>query len=498
MMYYDHLMALTTTTVTGEILAPVTNEPAVGTVTFKILMELRDTVDNIVYSPQTFVATLDVLGQFSIVLPFTDSPDITPTGWQYWVYVSTDVWKELFYIELPTALGDPVDFADLIPLSSGDGSDCTPDGTACAPISIIADIAALQAEVDALELVVDGILVDVAALEITVAANSAAITVLQGQITVVQGQITVIQGQITTLQGQVATNTTDIATLQGQVATIQGQITVIQGQITTLQGQVATNTTDIATNAANIALKVAKAGDTMTGDLIISNAYLRQQRTVAAGAAIPSTLIEVDFTTVPLITDPDILRVSINGSPGNITGWLNEVGHYRAEQRTNYLFDHNITLIASFAAGTGRMIRFERRDAANVRQITGGFTQDALLETQLYPFTTITNIDPGATGKYSAVVAGGIATISVRREFNDICRLQGRIAVTAAGTVAGDVIMVIPAAFIPTKSRWMSVTSSGGAAIPCEIINGSGNVVARRTQAGAANLGFDDFTYMTS
>jgi hypothetical protein len=243
---------------------------------------------------------------------------------------------------------------------------------------------------------------------------------------------------------------------------------------------------------------VEKTGDTMTGDLIISNAYLRQNRTVAAGAAIPSPLLQIDFTTIPLITDPNIWQVSVNGSAANLSGWINEVGHYRAEQRTNYLFDHNITLIASFAVGTGRLIRFERRDGANVRQITGGIDQDGRLETSLYAFTTITNIDPGATGKYTAVVAGGIPTISVRREFNDICRLQGRIAVTAAGTVSGDVIMVIPAGFIPNKNRWMSVTSSGGAAIPCEIINGSGNVVARRTQAGAANLAFDDFTYVTS
>lgn len=156
MMYYDHLMALVTTTVNGEILAPVTNVPAVGTVTFKILMELRDTVDNVVYSPQTFVATLDAFGQFTIELPYTDNADITPTDWQYWVYVDTDIWTELFYISLPTSTGDPVDFADLMPLSSGDGSDCTPDGTACAPISVVTQLAALQAEVDALEIDVTG------------------------------------------------------------------------------------------------------------------------------------------------------------------------------------------------------------------------------------------------------------------------------------------------------------------------------------------------------
>lgn len=144
-MYYDHLMALTTTTVNGEILAPMTNVPAQGTVTFKILTELRDMTGNVIYSPGEFVATLDVNGQFSIVLPFTDNVDVVPVDWSYWVYVDTDIWTELFFVAIPTSLGDPVDFADLIPLSFGNGSDCTPDGSACAPISVLVDIAALQA-----------------------------------------------------------------------------------------------------------------------------------------------------------------------------------------------------------------------------------------------------------------------------------------------------------------------------------------------------------------
>ena len=424
-------MALTTVTVHGQILAPDGLTPAVGYVRFRTLHELRDTVDNVVYAPDNWVANLDGTGEFTIVLPATDNPDVTPLDWSYQIFVATDVWRETFFIQLPFSVGT-IEFADLIEISSGNGSDCTPDGTACAPISILATIDQIESDIDDLEAGLAAVEADVAALQVDVAATEADIVALQAA--------------------------------------------------------------DIALDLA----KVNRSGDTMTGDLIISNALVRQQRTVPAAAAIPAPLLEVDFTTVPLITDPNIMQVSVNGSPANLSGWLNEVAHYRAEQRTNYLFDHLITLIASFAAGTGRLIRFERRDGANVRQITGGIDQDGRLETSLYPFTTITNIDPGATGKYSAVVAGGIATISVRREFNDICRLQGRIAVTAAGTVAGDVVMVLPAAFIPTRSRWMSVTSSGGAAIPCEIINGTGNVVARRTQAGAANLAFDDFTFVTS
>jgi hypothetical protein len=128
-----------------------------------------------------------------------------------------------------------------------------------------------------------------------------------------------------------------------------------------------------------------------------------------------------------------------------------------------------------------------------IRETDGRFvvkTGDAMTE--------ITNIDPGTTGKYSALVAANVSAPSVRREADDLCRLQGRIAVSAAGVVSGDVIMVVPAAFIPGRSRWMSTTNSGGIAIPCEIIAATGQVIARHTQAGAANLAFDDVVYKTS
>lgn len=279
-------MAIVTVSVHGEILDPDTSLPAVGTVTFRNLTELRDTVTNIVYEPGVWTVTLDVLGEFTVVLPATDSPDITPTGWLYQVYISTSHWRDTFFISLPTTLAPAVEFADLIPIQPDDGSGCTPDGTACAPISLVAEVEALAEEVAELAELVGTFAADIAALQVDVgdlqsdvaaidATLSALITnvgiiasdvstlqgdmtVVQGQITTIngqivtiQGQITTIQGQITTLQGQVAantanitTNTTNITTLQGQVATIQGQITTLQGQVATLQGQI------LAINAA--------------------------------------------------------------------------------------------------------------------------------------------------------------------------------------------------------------------------------------------------------
>lgn len=198
-------MALTTITVHGEILDPDGLTPAVGTVTFKNRVELRDTVDNIVYEPASWVATLDVNGEFTIVLPVTDNPDITPLDWTYQVYVSTTQWREAFNIELPAALGPVAEFADLIPLDDPDT--CTPDGTACAPISLVGQVTELEADMASVE---------------------ADIATLQGQMVTAQADIASLQATegalVATVNihtGQINTNIANIATLQGQMATVQ-------------------------------------------------------------------------------------------------------------------------------------------------------------------------------------------------------------------------------------------------------------------------------------
>lgn len=108
-------MALTTVTLHGQILELDGLTPAVGTVTFKTLIELNDIVDNVTYAPSTFVATLDVNGEFTIALPATDNPDIRPLNWVYQAFVSTTTWRETIYFQLPFAVGT-VEFADLVRL----------------------------------------------------------------------------------------------------------------------------------------------------------------------------------------------------------------------------------------------------------------------------------------------------------------------------------------------------------------------------------------------
>lgn len=108
-------MALVTVQVHGEILDPDGLTPAVGTITFRTLIELRDVVDNITYTPATFTATLDAGGEFTIVLPTTDNADITPLNWVYQVYIDTTTWTRTQYVQLPFTPGT-TEFADLVPL----------------------------------------------------------------------------------------------------------------------------------------------------------------------------------------------------------------------------------------------------------------------------------------------------------------------------------------------------------------------------------------------
>lgn len=137
-------MALVMVNLHGEILDGDGVTPAVGTVRFQIIQELRDTVANIIYAPTEYLATLDLNGEFTISLPTTDNPDVTPLDWTYRVVVATDVWAETFRMSLPGP-GPNAEFADLLPTEVGDGSGCTPDGTACAPISHTHGIYVLKA-----------------------------------------------------------------------------------------------------------------------------------------------------------------------------------------------------------------------------------------------------------------------------------------------------------------------------------------------------------------
>lgn len=60
-----------------------TGAPLSGTVSFMPSTVLLDAAADVIMMPVTFTVTLAVDGSFSIDLPATDDPDISPVGWTY-------------------------------------------------------------------------------------------------------------------------------------------------------------------------------------------------------------------------------------------------------------------------------------------------------------------------------------------------------------------------------------------------------------------------------
>lgn len=109
-------------TVTGKYLN-LDGSPASGEVEFLASTVLVNQQANERIFPVTFTSTL-VGGAFSISLPSTNDPDISPTGWFYTVterIVGSNVPRLTYNIQLPYDLvGLTVDLADLAEVSRVD------------------------------------------------------------------------------------------------------------------------------------------------------------------------------------------------------------------------------------------------------------------------------------------------------------------------------------------------------------------------------------------
>lgn len=219
---------------------------------------------------------------------------------------------------------------------------------------------------------------------------------------------------------------------------------------------------------------------------------------VGPSTALTAPLLSVRFSDVPGGSAVNLAEGHITiGGQLRLAAWLNEALRYRAEQQPGgFGYDHLITLIGSYAAATGVLLRFERRDAGDVRVTTGGIDQDGRIQTSLYAWQAITAVDPDATGRYSEDTSTGVAGLAVRQESDDRTWLRGRIAVTSSGTTSGHVVATLPTGHAPTHSQLLSVPTTGGIAAPCEVMASTGDIVVRRTQAGAASLSFDGLSYV--
>jgi len=218
---------------------------------------------------------------------------------------------------------------------------------------------------------------------------------------------------------------------------------------------------------------------------------------VGASTALTAPLLSARFNDVPGGSAVNLAEAHITiGGQLKLATWFNEALRYRAEQQPGgFGYDHLITLIGSYAAATGALIRFERRDGADLRVTTGGIDQDGRLQTSLYAWQDITAVDPDATGRYSMDTSTGVAPLAVRQESDDRTWLRGRIAVTSSGTSWGHVVAALPTGHAPTHRQLLSVPTTGGIAAPCEIMT-TGDIVVRRTQSGATALSLDGLSYV--
>lgn len=291
-------MALTTVTLHGQILAPVTNAPASGTVTFKILFELRDNADNVIYSPQTFAATLDINGEFSIILPITDDPNVTPLNWSYWVYVDTSVWvSDVFYIPLPLTMGPVVEFADLLPLSTS-GSSCTPDGSACAPIGAIG---ALQAEIDAIETEIAGVQSQIDAVQALVDSLDTEVNDLSDQVAALTILVNNLQADVDSLNITVGALVNQVNILSPIVFANQAAITALQGQVATLQTDLTNLTTRVTTLEDNAVLLNPTSGGVYNGNTITTPPNPAGVQPWLKSAPIPYSAGDTNFDVLRII-----------------------------------------------------------------------------------------------------------------------------------------------------------------------------------------------------
>lgn len=435
-------MAIVTVSVHGEILDPDTSLPAVGTVTFKTLIELRDTVDNIVYEPGTWVETLDINGEFTVSLPATDSPDITPTGWLYQVYVSTTHWRETFYISLPVVLAPAVEFADLTPVEPADGSGCTPDGTACAPISLIA-------EVDALELRMDTAETDIAALEAADVALDARLDILEPQVNALIILTNTHTGQITVLQG-------DVATLQTQILNI-----------------------DAAWIVSGILPYQRLGGDIAEADTVVFN------RPTLVNPGTAADMWQFRYNGVRVVYQNEFACFRVRGIPDN---------QVPARLMSNLARDN--TALATFQVSLSDATTHWFQVLAD-GQILGPGALSML------PSTPVAVAFTGNMGNAALINDGNVvntgapyaATSTLHAAANRVY-LDGNIANNGGVSIpAQTTLFTVTAAHRPTAWAQFTARTSTNLAVRLTIKGATGVVVADQAIAAAATLNLDGFNY---
>ena len=210
---------------------------------------------------------------------------------------------------------------------------------------------------------------------------------------------------------------------------------------------------------------------------------------------------------VPDASEPNTVEFwsTYSGTP-KLVAWLNERGMVRAEQIAGGTgWENPLKAIVAYN-GTGAAYAIDRRNADSSRTAIGGIDVNARIITTLQPWTAITVIDPGTTGRYvsSTQDQNGTAgqftfsALGVRYDSDDVVRLRGVVTIPATfSATGGDIIFNLPAGFAPSVARQINVGAQSGKSFPC-IVKTTGGVVVRSTPSvsGATTLYFDGITFV--
>jgi hypothetical protein len=109
---------VTTVTVLGTFLTPE-GDPSTGTISFTASSWLTNSGANVAIPNSTVTKTLGTAGNFSVSLPITDDPDISPSGFVYNVSEVVDGVSQNYNISIPGTIagGGTLYLADLAPVA---------------------------------------------------------------------------------------------------------------------------------------------------------------------------------------------------------------------------------------------------------------------------------------------------------------------------------------------------------------------------------------------
>lgn len=243
--------------------------------------------------------------------------------------------------------------------------------------------------------------------------------------------------------------------------------------------------------------RAVESVDDQTGAVDLTGDYVPA---VTTGASPPSTergpLWYVRWADTPLTTDVDIASWGYTASGvEQVSAWINEEGHYRAESRAGTLFDHLVTLIGSYATATGDLLRFERRDASNVRQATGGVNQDGRLKTSMYAWTAPASFGSNYSSSTTDGFSNSVDDVGVRLISDDIVEIRGCVLVGGSNTSNNDVMFTLPSsAWYPAKSRCLNIGLSAGSAAAA-LVRANGTVTLQRGGVTAGTTIYMDVRY---